>query len=75
MSSPNSTKDTNLSDYLYVDDELLDTANDLYAFGDEATLAGVSHEILIDAFVELDASEVRIRVNGEFVTAAYAAAS
>jgi len=59
---------------LFVDDQLLDATNDLYASGDEPTLAGAFGDTIVEAFVK-PIGEAAIRVNGEYVTAAYAAAS
>ena len=57
--------------FLYVDGELLDTTNDLYASGDEPTLVGVFGEK--DARVEVflkpsPTSQVTIWVNGESIS-------
>jgi hypothetical protein len=65
---------------LYVDDELLDTTNDLYASEDEATLAGVfgDKNDYIEVFIKpLKNSQAAIRVNGEWISGgqAYAVAS
>jgi hypothetical protein len=65
---------------LYVDDELLDTTNDLYASDAEARLVGVFGEKdeCIEVFIQpLKTGEVAIRVNGEWISGdqAYAAAS
>jgi hypothetical protein len=65
---------------LYVDDELLDTTNDLYASEDEATLVGVfgeNEEFSIEVFMKpLKTAEVAIRINGEWISGnqAYAVA-
>ena len=61
---------------LCVDDELLDSTNDLFASGDEAALVGVfGDENRIEAFVTPTA-EPSIRVNGHLITGkAYALAS
>lgn len=57
---------------LYVDGELLDTTNDLYASEGEATLVGVfglNDEFQVEAFVRPSAeAEAEIRVNGQWVT-------
>lgn len=56
---------------LYVDDELLDTTNDLYASEDEATLAGVFGEknAYIEVFIKpLKTADVAVRVNGEWIS-------
>jgi hypothetical protein len=63
-----------------VDDELLDTTNDLYASEDEATLAGVFGEKddYIEVFIKsLKNSQAAIRINGEWIFGghAYAMAS
>ncbi|MGB2664686.1 MAG: hypothetical protein WAK48_11820 [Candidatus Acidiferrum sp.] len=61
---------------LYVDGELIDTTNDLYASEDEATLVGVfGDNIQVEAFVK--PSQISVRVNGQWITSdqAYAAAS
>jgi hypothetical protein len=66
---------------LYVDDELLDTTNDLYASEGEATMIGVFGEndaFRVEAFVRpSEHAEAEIRVNGEWVVGdeAYAIAS
>lgn len=56
---------------LYVDDELIDTTNDLYASEGEATLVGVFGEddqFQVEAFVRApEHTEAEIRVNGEWV--------
>jgi hypothetical protein len=64
---------------LYVDGELLDTTNDLYASEDEATLIGVFGEndaFRIGAFIK-PSTQAAIRVNGEWITGdqVYAVAS
>ena len=63
---------------LYVDDELLDTSNDLFASGDEPTLVGTfgEPEMVVEVFVK-PSEKTAIRVNGKWVTGAqvYAAAS
>jgi hypothetical protein len=55
---------------LYVDDELLDTTNDLYASEGEATLVGVFGEndaFRVEAFVRpSEHAEAEIRVNGKW---------
>jgi hypothetical protein len=66
---------------LYVDGELLDTTNDLYASEGEATLVGVFGEddkFRVEAFVRpSEHTEAEIRVNGEWIGGdkVYAAAS
>lgn len=66
---------------LYVDDELLDSTNDLYASEGEATLVGVfgeNDQFRVDAFVRpSEHTEGKIRVNGEWIAAdkVYAAVS
>ena len=66
---------------LYVDDELLDSTNDLYASEDEATLVGVfgeNEEFRIEVFTKpLKTAQVAIRINGEWISGgqAYAVAS
>jgi hypothetical protein len=55
---------------LYVDNELLDVTNDLYASEEEATLVGVfgeEGEIQIEVFVKPATLEASIRVNDEWV--------
>lgn len=56
---------------LYVDDELLDTTNDLYASEGDATLVGVfgqNEEFNVEAFVRpSDDMETEVRVNGKWV--------
>ncbi len=55
---------------LYIDDELLDLTNDLYANEDEATLVGVFGEedkFRIEAFVKPSTLEASIRVNDQWV--------
>jgi hypothetical protein len=56
---------------LYVDDELLDTTNDLYASEGEATLVGVfgeNDEFQVEAFVRpSEHTEAGIRVNSEWI--------
>lgn len=56
---------------LYVDNELVDVTNNLYASEDEATFAGVFGEgdkFQIDVFVKPTAvSPVAVRVNGEWI--------
>ena len=62
---------------LYVDDELLDTTNDLYASEDEATLAGVFGEknAYLEVFIKpLKTAEVAIRINGEWISGGQASA-
>ena len=69
------------SAHLYVDDELLDSTNDLYASEDEATLVGVfgeNEEFRIEVFTKpLKTAQVAIRINGEWISGgqAYAVAS
>ena len=57
---------------LYVGDELLDTTNELYAAGDEATLAGTFGDkdgFRVEVFMKLSpAPKAAIRVNGEWVS-------
>jgi hypothetical protein len=57
---------------LYIDDELLDSTNDLYASKGEATLVGVFGEndaFRVEAFVRLsEHAEAEIRVNGEWIS-------
>lgn len=66
---------------LYVDGDLLDTTNDLYASEGEATLVGVfgkNDEFQVEAFVRsTEHSEAEIRVNGEWIAGdkVYAVAS
>ena len=66
---------------LYVDDELLDTTNDLYASEGEATVVGVfgeNEEFRVEAFVRpSEHAEAEIRINGEWVAGnqVYAVAS
>jgi hypothetical protein len=66
---------------LYVDDELLDTTNDLYASEGEATLVGVfgeDDEFRVEAFLTpSEHAEAEIRVNGEWISGdkVYAVAS
>jgi hypothetical protein len=55
---------------LYVDKELLDVTNDLYASEDEATLVGVCGEedtFRIEVFVKPATLEAAIRVNEQWV--------
>jgi hypothetical protein len=54
---------------LFVDNELLDVTNDLYASEDEATLLGVfgKDEFRIEVFVKPSTLEVAIRVNDQWV--------
>jgi hypothetical protein len=55
---------------LFVDNELLDVTNDLYASEEEATLVGVCGEedtLRIEAFVKAATLEVAIRVNEQWV--------
>jgi hypothetical protein len=55
---------------LFVDNELLDVTNDLYASEEEATLVGVCGEedtVRIEAFVKAATLEVAIRVNEQWV--------
>jgi hypothetical protein len=64
---------------LYVDGELLDTANDLYASEDEATLIGVFGEndaFRIGVFIR-PSTQAAIRVNDEWIAGdqVYAVAS
>jgi len=52
---------------LYVNNELVDTTNDLEADGDGATLVGVFGDYLqVEAFVK--PSQISVRVNGQWVT-------
>ena len=66
---------------LYVDGELLDTTNDLYASEGEPTLVGVfgeNDELQVEAFVRpSEHAEAEIRVNGEWIAGdkVYAVAS
>jgi hypothetical protein len=63
---------------LYVDGELLDTTNDLYASEDEPILLGVFDENRVEAFVKPSENmQAAIRINGEWIThdKAYAVAS
>ena len=57
---------------MYVDGELLDTTNDLYASHGEATLVGVfgeNDQFQIEAFVRVSQhAEAEIRVNGEWTS-------
>jgi hypothetical protein len=57
---------------LYIDDELLDSTNDLYASEDEATLVGVfgeNEEFSIEVFIKpVKTAQVAIRVNGEWIS-------
>ena len=59
---------------LYVDGELIDTTNDLYASEQGPALVGVVDEMLVEAFAM--PSEILVRVAGKRVTGdqAYAAA-
>jgi hypothetical protein len=63
---------------LYVDGELLDTTNDLYAPEDEPTLLGVfGDDVRVDVFLA-PSSQVAIRINGAWVmgdSSVYALAS
>jgi hypothetical protein len=55
---------------LFIDNELLDVTNDLYASEEEATLVGVCGEedtLRIEAFVKPVTLETAIRVNDEWV--------
>lgn len=56
---------------LFVDDELIDTTNDLYASEGEATLVGIlgkNDEFRVEAFVRpSEATEAEIRVNGKWI--------
>jgi hypothetical protein len=55
---------------LYVDNELLDLTNDLYASEEEATLVGVFGEddrFRIEVFVKPSTLEAAIRVNEQWV--------
>jgi hypothetical protein len=55
---------------LYVDNELLDVTNDLYASEDEATMVGMCGEddkFQIEVFVKPATLEVALRVNDEWV--------
>jgi hypothetical protein len=66
---------------LYVDSELLDTTNDLYASEGEPTLVGVFGEndvFQVEAFVRpSENAEAEIRVNGQWIAGeqVYAVAS
>ncbi len=66
---------------LYLNNELVDTANDLYASEGEPTLVGVfgeNDQFRIEAFVRpSEHAEAEIRVNGEWVAGnqVYAVAS
>jgi hypothetical protein len=66
---------------LYVDSELLDTTNDLYASEGEPTLVGVFGEnggFQVEAFVRpSEHAEAEIRVNGQWIAGeqVYAVAS
>jgi hypothetical protein len=66
---------------LYVDDELLDTTNDLYASDGEPTMVGVFGEndmFQVEAFVRpSEHAEAEIRVNGGWMAGdqVYAVAS
>jgi hypothetical protein len=64
---------------LYVDDELLDFTNDLYASEDAPTLMGLfgANEEHIEVFIKPAKTEVAIRVNGAWISGnqAYAVAS
>ena len=56
---------------LYIDDELIDSTNDLFASEDEAALVGVFGEKdeYIEVFIKpLKTAEVAIRVNGEWIS-------
>jgi hypothetical protein len=57
---------------MYVDGELLDTTNDLYASKGEATLVGgfgENDQFQIEAFVRVSQhAEAEIRVNGEWTS-------
>ncbi len=59
---------------LYVDGELIDTTNDLYASEEGPALVGVVDEMLVEAFAM--PSEILVRVAGKRVAGdqAYAAA-
>jgi hypothetical protein len=55
---------------LYIDDELTDVTNDLYASEEEATLVGVFGEedkFRIEVFVKSATLETTIRVNDQWV--------
>jgi hypothetical protein len=57
---------------LFVDDELVDSTNDLYASGEEPTLVGVFGEddemFQIDVYIKpLETPLAEIRVNGEHI--------
>jgi hypothetical protein len=55
---------------LYIDDELIDSTNDLYASDDEAALVGVFGEKdeYIEVFIKpLKTAEAAIRINGEWI--------
>ena len=61
---------------LYVNEELVDTTNDLDASEDEATLVGVFGDYLkVEAFVK--PSQISVRINGVWINGerTYAAAS
>jgi hypothetical protein len=66
---------------LYIDDELIDSTNDLYASEGDATLVGVfgkNESFRVEAFVRpSEHAEAEIRVNGEWVAGnqVYAVAS
>jgi hypothetical protein len=66
---------------LYINDELVDATNDLYASEGEATLIGVfgdNGEFKVEAFVRpSEHAEAEIRVNGEWIAGdeVYAVAS
>jgi aspartate 1-decarboxylase len=47
---------------LYVDGELADSTNDIYAAEGEPTLVTVVDNVIIDAYVQMD--EVEVRANG-----------
>ena len=59
---------------LYVDGELLDLTNDIYASEDEPTLVGMFGDLKIEAFA--NSADLTIRINGDWIgTHTYAAAS
>jgi hypothetical protein len=54
--------------HLYVDDELVDATNDLYAAEDDPALVGVfGDDVRVDVFLT-PASLAAIRINGQWVT-------
>jgi hypothetical protein len=56
---------SNGSARLYVDGELLDVTNDIYASEQAPTLAGVFGELLVEAFAGF--VQPSVRVNGQWV--------